>query len=145
MPSILLYVAAAILYAALAFHFWRTRWREPGPASIETWERSAILAPLLIHGWLCYEALLRAPELRFGFGQALSIMLWLTVLLYWIESLFFRLEGMQPLVLRIPALGVPLPLVFAGLAVRAPTQSIEFRLHLMLGMSAYSLFTIAAL
>jgi ABC-type uncharacterized transport system permease subunit len=145
MPSIVLYVVATILYAALAFHFWRTRWREPQSASIETWERSAIVVPLLIHGWLVYEALLRSPELRFGFGQALSIMLWLTVLLYWIESLFFRLEGMQPLVLGVAALCVPLPLVFPGLAIHAPTQSLEFRLHLMLGMSAYSLFTIAAL
>src|SRR5581483_2649100 len=144
MPSILLYVAATILYAALAFHFWRTRWREPGPASIEPWERWAIVAPLVIHGWLVYQALL-APELRFGFGLALSIMLWLTVLLYWIESLFFRLEGMQPLVLGLAAVCVPLPLVFPGLAVQAPTQSLEFRLHLMLGMSAYSLFTVAAL
>src|SRR5581483_370561 len=128
MPSILLYVAATILYAALAFHFWRTRWREPGPASIEPWERWAIVAPLVIHGWLVYQALL-APELRFGFGLALSIMLWLTVLLYWIESLFFRLEGMQPLVLGLAAVCVPLPLVFPGLAVQAPTQSLELRLH----------------
>jgi ABC-type uncharacterized transport system permease subunit len=145
MPPILLYVAAAILYAALAFHFWRTRWRDPGPASIEPWERWAIMAPLAIHGWLVYEAVLRAPELRFGFGMALSIMLWLTVLLYWIESLFFRLEGMQPLVLGVTAIRAPLPLMFPGLAVHAPTGSLEFRLHLMLGMSAYSLFTIAAL
>jgi ABC-type uncharacterized transport system permease subunit len=145
MPPILLYVAATILYAALAFHFWRTRWHEHGPASIEAWERWAIMAPLAIHGWLVYEAVLRAPELRFGFGMALSIMLWLTVLLYWIESLFFRLEGMQPLVLGVAAACVPLPLIFPGLAVHAPTGSFEFRLHLMLGMSAYSLFTIAAL
>jgi ABC-type uncharacterized transport system permease subunit len=145
MAAILLYAVATILYAALAFHFWRTRWRDPGAASIESWERWAILAPLAIHGWLVYDTVLRAPELRFGFGVALSTMLWLTVLLYWIESLFLRLEGMQPLVLGVAAVCVPLPLVFPGLAIHAPTQSLEFRLHLMLGMSAYSLFTIAAL
>src|SRR5204863_143555 len=27
MPAILLYAAASLLYAILAFHFWRTRWR----------------------------------------------------------------------------------------------------------------------
>jgi ABC-type uncharacterized transport system permease subunit len=145
MPLILLYAAAAILYAALAFHFWRTRWRQTGAASIEAWERAAIFVPLLVHAWLIYDALLRAPELRFGFGQALSVMLWLTVLLYWIESLFFRLEGMQPLVLGLAAVCVPLPLLFPGLASRVSTHSLEFRLHLILGMAAYSLFTIAAL
>ena len=145
MPPILLHAVAAILYGALALHFWRTRWRGAGGASIEAWERGAILAPLLIHTWLVYDMLLNAPELRFGFGQALSVMLWLTVLLYWIESLFFRLEGMQPLVLSLAALCVPLPLLFPGLAIGVPTRSLEFRLHLMLGMSAYSLFMIAAL
>ena len=134
------------MYAALALHFWRTRWRGTGSiASIQPWERGAIVAPLLVHAWLIYESLLLAPELRFGFGQALSVMLWLTVLVYWIESLFFRLEGMQPLVLGLAALCVPLPLAFPGLESRAPTDSLEFRLHLMLGMSAYSLFTVAAL
>jgi len=145
MTLILLYAATTILYAGLALHFWRTRWRSAGGAAIAPWERSLMLVPLLLHAWLIYDMLLRAPELRFGFGQALSIMLWLTVLLYWVESLFFRLEGMQPLVLGLAALCVPLPLIFPGLASKASTHSLEFRLHLILGMSAYSLFTIAAL
>lgn len=108
-------------------------------------ERVAILVPFALHTWLLYESLIAAPELRFGFGQALSVMLWLTVLLYWAESLLLRLEGMQPLVLGLAALCVPLPLLFPGLASRVPTDSFEFRVHLMLGMCAYSLFTIAAL
>ena len=147
MPVLLyvLYAAVTLMYAGLAFHFWRTRWQDPGAQSIVAWERAAILAPLAVHSWLVYEMLFTTSELRFGFGQALSVMLWLTVLLYWIESLFFRLEGMQPLVLGLAAACAPLPLVFPGLASRVATDSFEFRLHLLLAMLAYSLFTIAAL
>jgi len=41
-----LYGLTALLYAALAFHFWRTRWRSRDGAErpIAVWERWAILA-----------------------------------------------------------------------------------------------------
>src|SRR5437879_3044125 len=147
MPAILLYAAASLLYAILAFHFWRTRWRgasAPLPARLE---RGAILAPCALHTWLVYDMLWAQSELHFGFGQALSVMLWLAVLIYWIESRFLELEGMQAPVLALAAVCVPLPALFPGLASPPSTamHSTEFRLHLALAMSAYGLFTIAAL
>jgi len=147
MPGILLHVLAALLYAALAVHFWRTRWRAPAPrpAGIARWERAAILVPLALHTWLLYQDLFAAPELRFGFGQALSVTLWLAVLIYWIESLFVNLEGMQALVLPVAAVCVLLPALFPGLASPPYASSLAFRTHLALAMLAYSLFTIAAL
>jgi len=57
MPAILLYGAAALLYAALAFHFWRTRWRGASVPKISRLERAAILAPLALHTWLVYDML----------------------------------------------------------------------------------------
>jgi ABC-type uncharacterized transport system permease subunit len=144
MPAILLYGGAFLLYAALAFHFWRTRWRGAGAGAFARWERTAILGPLALHTWLVYE-MLWAPGLRFGFGQALSMMLWLAVLIYWIESRFFELEGMQAPVLALAALCVPLPALFPGLSSSSSAHSIEFRLHLALAMIAYGMFTIAAL
>jgi ABC-type uncharacterized transport system permease subunit len=147
MPPILLHAVAAILYAALAVHFWRTRWRSPTPrsAGIARWERAAILVPLALHTWLLYQELLAAPGLRFGFGQALSVTLWLAVLIYWVESLYVNLEGMQALVLPVAAVSVALPAVFPGLASPPYASSLGFRAHLLLAMLAYSLFTIAAL
>jgi len=87
----------------------------------------------------------RSLQLRFGFGQALSMMLWLAVIIYWIESRFLQLEGMQAPVLALAALCVPLPALFPGLASASAAHSTEFRLHLALAMIAYGLFTIAAL
>jgi ABC-type uncharacterized transport system permease subunit len=147
MPLILLHAVAALLYAALAAHFWRTRWRAPAPRppGIARWERAAILAPFALHTWLLYQELVAAPGLRFGFGQALSVTLWIAVLIYWIESLYVNLEGMQALVLPIAAVSVLLPGLFPGLESPAYASSTGFRAHLLLAMLAYSLFTIGAL
>jgi ABC-type uncharacterized transport system permease subunit len=146
MSPILLHVVAALLYAVLGVHFWRTRWRSPAARApgLARWERAAILAPLALHTWLLYLELVAAPGLRFGFGQALSVTLWLAVVIYWVESLFVNLEGMQALVLPIAAVCVALPAVFPGFAP-PHASSPGFRAHLLLAMLAYSLFTIAAL
>jgi ABC-type uncharacterized transport system permease subunit len=145
MDVILPYALTGILYAALAIHLWNTRWRVAQDKPLTQLERAAILLPLLLHSILLAKGILFGPELRFGFGHALSVMLWLAVALYWVESLFVRLEGMQPLVLGLAALCAPLPAVFPGPMGHTYTHSIEFRLHLVLAMLAYSLFTLAAL
>ena len=126
-------------------HFLRTRWLVVSTGSISAWERAVILAPFALHTWLLLEPLFLAPELRFGFAIALSAMLWLAVLIYWVENLFLKLEGMQAPVLALAALCVPLPAMFPGLPAPPSAQSIEFRSHAVLAMLAYSLFTLAAL
>jgi ABC-type uncharacterized transport system permease subunit len=136
------------MYLGLAWHFWNTRWR-PSPArrsaasGLQAWERLTVLAPLALHGWLLYHGTFAAPELRFGFAQALSVMLFLGVTLYWVDSLFYSLEGLEPLILPLAALAVPLPVLCAGRCV--DIQTTEFKVHRALAMIAYSLFTIALL
>ena len=137
------------MYFGLAWHFWSTRWKKAAPAGggagLKTWERAAILLPLALHGWLLYHGIF-SRELRFGFAQALSVMMFLGVAVYWLESLFYDVEGMQPLVLPLAALAAPLPALFPGLASSgAHAQAGEFKLHLALAMIAYGLFVIALL
>jgi len=143
--DILLYGLVTLFYAGLAFHFWRTRWTQPALPAITLAERTAILAALALHGGLLYRELFLTEELRFGFAFALSAMLWLTVVIYWAESLFLRLEGIQPLVLALAAACVPLPALFPGLVAPPTARSIEFRMHMVLAVLAYGLFTMAAL
>jgi ABC-type uncharacterized transport system permease subunit len=149
-PPIVIHAIASAAYAALAWHLWRSRWRRgAAPATgvrpeLNVAERLAILAPLALHAWLLAQGLFGAPELRFGFAFALSAMLWLAVLIYWLESLFFSLVGMQPLVLGAAALGVLLPVWFPGRLI-ADATSTDFKIHLGLAIVAYSVFTIALL
>ncbi len=146
MPVIVLHLAVSALYGGLALHFWRTRRRAPAdsPAGLAGWERAALLVPLALHAWLLQLDLVAPDQPRFGFGQALSVMLWLAVVIYWVESLFYNLDGMQPLVLPLAALAVPLPAFFPGMAI-THAASMQFKLHMILGMAAYSVFTIAML
>lgn len=152
MRDIVLYGAAATGYLALALHFWKSRWRpspqdgRAGAPGLAVWERGALLVPLALHGWLIVAELFLAPELRFGFAQALSVMLWLGVAIYWAESLILRLDGLEPLILPPAAVAVALPALFPGLAASgAHAATLAFKLHLALAMLAYSLFTIAML
>jgi ABC-type uncharacterized transport system permease subunit len=145
-PEIVIHLIASAAYLGLAWHFWNTRWRRPASGGLRAWERGAILAPLALHGWLLYQGIFAAAELRFGFAQALSVMMWLCVAIYWVENLFYSLEGMEPLVLAPAAVAAPLPALFPGLASSgAHAQAGEFRLHLALAMVAYSLAAIALL
>jgi ABC-type uncharacterized transport system permease subunit len=153
-PDIVIHVIASAVYVGLAWHFWKTRWRRPAPAAdsaaatpgLQPWERTALLMPLALHGWTLYQGLFNSSELRFGFAQALSVMTFLAVTLYWIESMFFRLDGMEPLVLPVAAIAAPLPALFPGLAASgAYAGAAAFKLHLSLAMIAYSLFVIALL
>ena len=152
MSDILLYAVTSLLYAALGLHFWRTRWASGGQASAEAgsagivlWERVAMLAPFALHSYLLYASLFAAAELRFGFSQALSVTLWLTVLIYWLESMIYDVKGMQALVLPLAAVCALLPAFFSGPEMPAYTRTYVFRMHLLVAMLAYSLFTIAAL
>jgi ABC-type uncharacterized transport system permease subunit len=150
MAAILLYAVTSLLYAVLGWHFWHTSWR-PGAAARDqggggvSWERLAILVPFALHSYLLYASLIAEAHLHFGFSQALSVTLWLTVLIYWVESMVYDVKGMQALVLPLAAVCALLPAFFPGPETPAYTQTFIFRIHLLVAMLAYSLFTIAAL
>jgi ABC-type uncharacterized transport system permease subunit len=143
-PEIVIHGIASAAYLVLAWHFWNTRWRAAAAPQARPWERAALLLPLVLHGALLYRDLFVTPELRFGFAQALSAMMFLAVLMCWLESFAYPIEALYPMVLAAGALCAPLPVFFAGRAF-ADAVSVEFRLHLVFGMLAYSLFTVAML
>ena len=147
---ILAYLATALLYGALAAHFWRTRWskasEEPAqPATVAPWERSAVVFPLVMHAALIYAATHPGPHLVLGVGVAVSIIVWLSVLIYWIGSFVHRVEGLHALVMPIAALACLLPLVVPSARALPNTEMFAFKAHLIISMLAYSFFTIASL
>jgi len=132
------------MYVGLAWHFWNTRWHTQTKGGLKAWERVAILVPLALHGWLLYQDLFMAAELRFGFAQALSVMLWLAVAICCLEALWYPIEALYALALLLAAACAPLTALFPGRLV-SDAASFEFKLHLMAGILAYSLFTVATL
>ncbi len=145
MPHIL----AAALYGGLGFHFWRTRWCEGESQSVSspmrTWERLAIACALIPHAAALQSALFHADGMRFSFALALSLMMWLAAMIYWLESFMARMEGMQPMVLPLASAGSILPVFFPETHLIPHAGAIGFRLHFFAAMLAYSLLTLSAL
>ncbi len=150
MQSILPHLVCAILYGALAFYFWRRHWSGAETAAMDApsrrvVEHAALLAPFALHSGLLWASMFGADGLYLGVGNALSLILWLTVLIYGLGSLFYRLDGLHALVLPAAAVAVVLPAAFPAGHALANTQTWEFTAHLLISMLAYSLFTIASL
>lgn len=131
--QLLPHILAAVLYGLLGYHFWNTRWRENDQARVavpmQPWERSAIGATLAIHAFGLYGALFSEVGMRFSFSFALSLMMWLAVLIYWLESFLARMEGLQPMVLPLAAACTVLPAVFPQVHLVAHAGATGFKLH----------------
>jgi ABC-type uncharacterized transport system permease subunit len=144
-----MHLLAAALYAGLAGHLWRVRWRGPAldrPAGgLKTTERSLLLIALIAHAVSLRMSVFDGSTMRFGFAVAISVMLWLAIALYWIESFYARMDGLQVLALPLGAIGALLPVLFPEAHILENASSPGFRLHFLMAMLAYSLFTLAAL
>ncbi len=150
MPEILPYLLNALLYGALAIYSWRTRSgtaaNAPAPAaSVNVIEHYGVLVPLGLHAVLIARAMFAPDGLHLGVGNAVSAILWLTVLVYWVGNIFYRLDGLQSLVLPVAAVAVLLPAMLPSVRPLPNTELVEFKIHLLIAMLAYSLFTIASL
>jgi ABC-type uncharacterized transport system permease subunit len=147
--QLLPHILAALIYGALGFHFWNTRWRESENQCVacpmQTWERLLIAAALVTHAAGLYDALFTDVGMRFSFSFALSLMMWLAVLIYWLESFMARMEGMQPMVLPLAAVCTILPALFPNVHLVAHATATGFKLHFLAAMLAYSLLTLSAL
>lgn len=147
----LLHSLAAVLYIGLAVHFWRSRWRgavlDQPVHGLAGWERAWLLIVLVVHGATLVLELFPVGDagMRFGFSVALSLITWLAVAVYWIESYYARMEGLQMLGLPLAAVCSLLPLILPGQHLVANASSPTLRIHFLMAMLAYSLFTLAAL
>lgn len=145
-----LHFLAFLLYSALGLLFWRSVWRPAGPdlaqhgAEASTAGRLAMLVPLALHGALLYPSLFPGTGLNLGIGNTVSAISWLTVLVYWLASFRYNMEGLQTLVLPGAAICLLLPLIFPEAHTITHTELPLFKVHLLISLLAYSLFTIAA-
>lgn len=147
MREFLPYLVTALIYAAVALDFWRCG-RQPGAIS-RYWHSVAILAGLSLHGWLLYDSILiggwALTGLNFDFTKALSLIFWLTVLIYWLTDIKQTYRSLQTFVLPPAALFVLLHGSRHSSHMLPYTDQPLFVTHLIIALLAYGLFTIAAL
>ena len=156
MPDLPLYFSTAGCWLALS----ALAWRASRPAAVGgampgaplaaarggEVRLEAVLVPvaLVLHAMLLYRAVVEPGGLDLGVANAVSLLVWLTVLIYWLGSLAFGgLAGI---------LGMMAPAALAAVLLQAvvPSQHIVtyggnplFALHFAIAMLAYSLFIVA--
>jgi ABC-type uncharacterized transport system permease subunit len=137
-------LAAALAYLLMTAITWRALGAEQSRGA-EPWRRGLVPLIALAHAALLADAILGSGSFRFGFAHALSGTLLLAVALLWVEGFFVRMLALDLLVLPAAAVSVLLPMFFQGAQVSIVGARTAFRLHLLIAIGAYSLFTIAAL
>lgn len=146
MSNLPLYGITFLAYSLFAVYFWRVQ----TAGKIDVLNRGLIghmvLLPLVFHAYLLYGNLFSGGDLNLGLINALSLILWLTMLVYWVARFFYPIASLQTLVLPLAAGGALLPALFP--APHHPlTNNLSFVLeaHILAAMFAYSLFTIGVL
>jgi len=150
MADFVFYPITSLMYTALAVYFWRTRWAVTAHSSAprtgsKTLEHTVVLVPLILHATLLYESMFAGDGVRLGVGNAVSTIVWLTVVIYWLGNLFYNIEGLQAMVMPIAAVCAFLPALLPPARMLPNTELATFKVHLLISMLAYSLFTIASL
>lgn len=145
MPGILPHLICAALYGVLAVLLFRAltdETRKGLPSRALDW---SVLLPLLLHSWLLYRTVLPEDGIYLGVGASLSAIVWMTVLIYWIGSFFYPLQGLQVFILGYAAVLVLAPALLPAVRPLPHTELAAFRVHLLLSLAAFSLLTIASL
>ena len=136
--SLLLLVTLCVsaLYGWVA---WRLR--RPNAASV----RVLLPLALLVHGALIYHSMLGQGDIRLGFGNSLSTILWLTALTYWLASRAAPLARLQSWVSGLAAVAVLVAAFFTATHAIPSSQALALRAHLVVSFLAYGLLAVAAL
>ncbi|MEN4919144.1 cytochrome c biogenesis protein CcsA [Achromobacter spanius] len=143
--GIVFHTAAALAYAVLGGSLWI---RLAGAGEVEQTGKIArlcLLGALVLHGIGLQQSMLGAQHLFIGWALALSAAIWLGMVVFWLESLLVRIDGLQLLLLPAAAIASGLAALFPQGQFVPHAQDPWLRAHLLIALAAYGLITIAAL
>jgi ABC-type uncharacterized transport system permease subunit len=138
----LVYALTAGLYLICAFRAAQLTVRAKGPLQLTGWQAWLPWVPALLHAVLLFVDVDAQEGLRFGFAQALSLLMLVGVVTFLVEENFVPVSALRPFVLGAAAVVVPLTLHFTGVLIRTPHWALT--VHLWLAMAAYSMIGVAA-
>ena len=143
--GIVFHTAAALAYAVLGRSLWI---RLAGAGEVEQTGKIArlcLLGALVLHGIGLQQSMLGATHLFIGWALALSAAIWLGMVVFWLESLLVRIDGLQLLLLPAATLASGLAALFPQGQFVPHADNAWLRVHLLIALAAYGLITIAAL
>jgi len=129
----------------MADYFWRANANSNCGARCRGAIGHLLLIPITIHGYLLWQGIFTGGGIDLGIFSALSLIAWLTLLVYSVARFFYPIGGLQAMVLPLAAVSLLLPGVFPAGHPLSHTNLLAFKVHIAVAMLAYSLFTIATL
>ena len=144
MSNLPLYLITFFSYGMLAVYFFRAQSSGKENSLSHGMIGHAVLVPLALHGYLLHGTLFINGEMNLGLVYVISLILWMTMLVYSVALFFYPIASLQTLVLPLAAIGAVLPALIPAVHTLTNT-SIALGAHIMAAMLVYSLFTIAAL
>ena len=92
-----LYLLTFVAYGVLAIYFWRMQVKGGGDNLNHGVAGHLVLLPLALHAYLLYGNLFN-PGLNLALVYAVSLIMWLSMLVYWIARFFYPIGSLQTLV-----------------------------------------------
>jgi ABC-type uncharacterized transport system, permease component len=143
--GIVFHALAAVAYACLGGWLWRALARGAAVAGTGRAGRAGLAAALVLHALGLHQSILSGPYLHLGWALALSAAVWLGMVVFWLESLFVQIDGLQLLLLPAATAATALAAAFPQAQIVAHADNPWLRVHLLIALAAYGLITIAAL
>ena len=109
--GIVFHAISALAYALLGAGHTRRLLRDGNAEQVGQTARMCLLGALALHGVALYLSLQKDDQLFIGWALALSVAVWLGLVVYWIEGFFIRLDGLQLLLVLAVAIRFGLSLV----------------------------------
>ncbi len=143
--GIVFHSLAALAYAILAGLLWRPLMHGSPQVKAGATGRVCLLGAIVLHGIALYQSILMGYSLHLGWALALSAAIWLGMIVFWLESLFIRIDGLLLILLPAAAFVAALAAVFPHVHLVANAGDAWLRGHLVIALMAYGLTTVAAL
>ncbi|MCM0035746.1 MAG: cytochrome c biogenesis protein CcsA [Burkholderiaceae bacterium] len=143
--SIVFHSLAALAYTVLGIGLFRSLSSDTPIVKAGHLARLGLLFAIVLHGIALQDTILQDGSLRVGWSLALSAAVWIGMIVFWLESLIIRIDGLQLLLLPTGAIVCLLAAAFPQSQLIAHANDAGLRIHLLIALSAYALVTIAAL
>ncbi|HEY9279749.1 MAG TPA: cytochrome c biogenesis protein CcsA [Eoetvoesiella sp.] len=142
--GIVFHSLAALAYAILAISLWRPLLQDNTEPRAGKAGRICLLAAIILHGIGLQQSIMLENSLHLGWALALSAAIWLGLIVFWLESLVIRIDGLLLILLPAAAVVSALSALFPTGHVVVHSNSDLLRIHLLIALTAYGLITVAA-
>lgn len=142
--GIVFHSLAALVYLGLAAVLWVTLQAGKPVEALGRQTRLGLLVALGLQGFALWHQVLGHGLLQINWALALSAALWLGLVIYWLESLVIKIDGIQLLLLPLAGIVCLFAGVYPKTVIIASSDDPALRWHLLLALCAYGIITIAA-